>query len=170
MNSLLNDIQELLFAEKSGVAFCARTDKVELPTFQRIFSRAVQHFQVHRSLGKLVLHGFAKGGLSYLRDALTAPSPSHLTGLRRDAAVPIRVILFNVGGLLSLIPFTSDRDSVTFVVTSIYIAVTAVFFASLVLQDTLNLDRDEAMSVLRDANRWLIAGALAEAKARAKKK
>jgi hypothetical protein len=90
---LLGDFRWLLFS----ATLAAIVGALAVPTFQRIFSRAVQHFQVHRSLGKLLLHGFAKGGLSYLKDALTAPSPSHLTSLRRDAAVPIRVILLNVG-------------------------------------------------------------------------
>jgi hypothetical protein len=90
---LLEDFRWLLFS----ATLAAVVGALAVPTFQRIFSRAVQHFQVHRSLPKLLLHGFAKGGLAYLRDAVTMPAASHLTGLRRDVAVPLRVILLNVG-------------------------------------------------------------------------
>jgi hypothetical protein len=38
-----------------------------IPTFQGVFCRAVDHFQVHRSVPKLILHGFFKGGLSYVK-------------------------------------------------------------------------------------------------------
>jgi AcrR family transcriptional regulator len=38
--------------------------------------------------------------------------------------------------------------------------------AMIVLTDTLNLDKDDAVATLLDANRWLIKGALAEARAR----
>jgi hypothetical protein len=90
---LLGDFRWLLLSASLAAAVGA----LAVPTFQRIFSRAVLHFQTHRSLGKLLLHGFAKGGLSYIRDAVTLPSASHLAGLRREAGVPIRVILLNIG-------------------------------------------------------------------------
>jgi hypothetical protein len=38
--------------------------------------------------------------------------------------------------------------------------------AMLALTDTLHLDAEQAMTTLLDANRWLLAGALAESKAR----
>jgi hypothetical protein len=90
---LLGDFRWLLVSATLAAAVGA----LAVPTFQRIFSRAVLHFQTHRSVGKLLLHGFARGGLSYIRDAVIVPSASHLTGLRGDAAVPLRVILLNIG-------------------------------------------------------------------------
>ncbi len=68
-----------------------------VPTFQRIFSRAVLHFQAHRSVPKLLLHGFAKGGLSYIRDAVTLPSTTHLKDLRTRPELSASVIGLNVG-------------------------------------------------------------------------
>ena len=47
-------------------------------------------------MSKLLLHVFAKGGLSYLRLAATAPSLDHLSGMRHAAAVPAHVIALNV--------------------------------------------------------------------------
>jgi len=40
-----------------------------IPTFQRIFSRAVLHFQAHRSIPRLLLHGFSKGGVAHISDS-----------------------------------------------------------------------------------------------------
>src|SRR5262249_6413798 len=67
-----------------------------VPTFQRLFTKAVEHFHENRSVPKLLLHIFAKGGLSYLRLAATAPSIEHVTGLRRTVALPPGVIVMNV--------------------------------------------------------------------------
>ena len=45
-----------------------------IPSFQRVFSKAVRHFQVHRSIPKLLLHGFLKGGIRQLREVMVAPA------------------------------------------------------------------------------------------------
>jgi hypothetical protein len=90
---LLGDFRWLLFS----ATLAAVVGAFAVPTFQRIFSRAVTHFQVHRSIPKLLLHGFAKGGLSYLRDSVTLPSANHLKGVGREVGVPWRVIALNIG-------------------------------------------------------------------------
>src|SRR5215813_6962669 len=41
-----------------------------VPTFQRLFSRAVLHFQAHRSIPRLLLHGFASLALAYMPDTV----------------------------------------------------------------------------------------------------
>jgi hypothetical protein len=89
---LLSDFRWLLLS----ATVAAVVGALLVPTFQRIFSRAVEHFQVHRSIPKLLMHGFARGGLSYIRDAVTLPSASHLAGLRREAGVPVGVIALNI--------------------------------------------------------------------------
>ena len=67
-----------------------------VPTFQRIFSRAVLHFQAHRSIPKLLLHGFAKGGLSCIGDAVTVPSTGHINQLKSRPEISPTVIGLNV--------------------------------------------------------------------------
>ncbi len=42
------------------------------------------------------MHGFAKGGLSYVRDAVTVPSAGHFRDLRQRIDIPVRVIVLNV--------------------------------------------------------------------------
>jgi hypothetical protein len=89
---LLSDFRWLLLS--ASLAAVAGT--LAVPTFQRIFSRAVEHFQINRSIPRLILHSFAQGGISYLRDAVTAPSTDHLKGLMRKASIPVRVIVLNI--------------------------------------------------------------------------
>jgi hypothetical protein len=60
--SLLSDFRWLLIS----ASLATITGALLIPTFQRVFCRAVEHFQVHRSVPKLVLHGFFKGGLSVM--------------------------------------------------------------------------------------------------------
>ena len=64
-----------------------------------------------------------------------------LRGLLFDRAfIPliIGLALYNVGGVLALVPFIQDHESTTFVAISIYIAVTAVFFAALIAKSPLD--------------------------------
>jgi len=70
-----------------------------IPTFQRVFCRAVHHFQAHRSIPKLILHGFFKGGLSYVRDVARVPAAANMSGLGRDSAVPVSMTLLNVAAV-----------------------------------------------------------------------
>ena len=67
-----------------------------IPTFQRVFCRAVDHFQVHRSVPKLILHGFFKGGLSYLKTSASLPKPANVTGLREKSGVSLSMTAMNV--------------------------------------------------------------------------
>jgi hypothetical protein len=67
-----------------------------IPTFQRAFCRAVLHFQVHRSVPKLILHGFFKGGLSYIKDVATIPAAGNMTDIRSRHGVSIKITLLNV--------------------------------------------------------------------------
>jgi hypothetical protein len=90
---LLADFRWLLLSATAATIAGA----LAVPTFQRVFSRAVLHFQAHRSLPKLILHGFARGGLSYLRGSVTAPAAAHLDDLRTTRELSAWVIALNVG-------------------------------------------------------------------------
>jgi hypothetical protein len=60
------------------------------------------------------------------------------SGLRFDRVlIPMIVTLamFNAGGLLALVPWVQERESVTFVAISVYVAITAIFFAALVAEN-----------------------------------
>ncbi len=102
---LLTDFRWLLLSATLATVAGA----VLVPTFQRIFSRAVLHFQAHRSIPKLLLHGFFKGGLSYIGDAMTPPRATHLKDLRRTRELSGWVIVLNVAAqaLITVAVFAS---------------------------------------------------------------
>jgi hypothetical protein len=102
---LLSDFHWLLFA--ATVATVIGT--IAVPTFQRIFTRAVQHFQANRSVPNLLLHGFARGGLSYIKDSVTVPSTAHLKDMRLGTKLSPSVIALNVAAqaLITVAVFAS---------------------------------------------------------------
>ena len=53
--------------------------------------------------------------------------------MRRSSACSL---LYNIGGAFSLTPHLDEQISVTFVAISFYLAVTTIFFASIMLEDT----------------------------------
>ena len=67
-----------------------------IPTFQRIFSRAVQDFQVHRSVPRLLLHICFRGGLAQIRDDVSLPAPAHVTTLRAGPGISTGTIVLNI--------------------------------------------------------------------------
>jgi hypothetical protein len=62
------------------------------------------------------------------------------TGLRvvREIALILVLLLaYNIGGLISLIPFFDEPKSVMFVAISFYLSITAIFFAMIMMEDTV---------------------------------
>lgn len=75
---LLIDFRFLLFSSSLATVIGA----LLIPTFQRVFSRAVVHFQLHRSVPKLIMHGFFKGGISFLKDSVSPPAMRNFSELQ----------------------------------------------------------------------------------------
>jgi hypothetical protein len=92
-SALLGDFRWLLISASLATIAGA----VLIPTFQRVFSRAVLHFQVHRSIPKLILHGFFKGGLSYVRDVASVPAARNMSDIRSGHGVSAGITVLNVG-------------------------------------------------------------------------
>jgi hypothetical protein len=90
-NSLLADFRWLLLAATLATLIGAFL----IPTFQRLFSLAVRHFQVHRSLPRLLMHGFFKGGIGYVLDAARIPSRENLSSLKTGKVISPWVLIFN---------------------------------------------------------------------------
>ena len=91
-STLLLDFRWLLFSASLATIIGA----ILIPTFQRAFCRAVEHFQVHRSVPKLLLHAVFKGGLSYLKTSASLPKPANVTGLRQQSGVSVSMTAMNV--------------------------------------------------------------------------
>lgn len=66
-----------------------------IPTFQRVLSRAVLNFSTHRSMSKLIFHGFSKAGIIYFRDNLTIPSKNNISQIELNKEFPWRIFLLN---------------------------------------------------------------------------
>jgi uncharacterized membrane protein len=67
-----------------------------LPTFIRIFTKAVQSFSVYRSVPKLILHGFSKAGIEQFKKSITIPKNENLSQLRSFRKIPKKIVLLNV--------------------------------------------------------------------------
>jgi len=91
-SGLLNDFRLLLLT--ATVASIAGTFLI--PTFQRYFSRAVDHFQANRSIPRLLLHVFSRAGLNTIRTGARLPSRHNVTQLAANAGVSWTVIGLNV--------------------------------------------------------------------------
>ena len=91
-STLLVDFRWLLFSASLATIIGA----ILIPTFQRAFCRAVEHFQVHRSVPKLLLHAVFKGGLSYLKTSASLPKPANVTGLREKSGVSVSMTAMNI--------------------------------------------------------------------------
>ena len=72
-----------------------------IPTFQRLFSRAVLHFQAHRSVPKLIMHAVFKGGVGYVRDAVRMPVAANVVAVRGHGISP-GITLLNVAAVALL--------------------------------------------------------------------
>jgi hypothetical protein len=94
-NGLLMDFRWLLFSATLATVLGAFL----IPTFQRIFSRAVTHFQVNRSIPQLLMRGLFKGGLSQLKDVASLPAAANVKQMRPGVGISSRVILLNVGAV-----------------------------------------------------------------------
>jgi hypothetical protein len=92
MNGELADFRWLLFSATLATIAGA----LLIPSFQRMFSKAVMHFQTHRSMPRLLMHGFFKGGLSQLKDVASIPAATNLTQMGRGSGISTSVIALNV--------------------------------------------------------------------------
>lgn len=90
--ALFWDFQLLMFS----ATLAAIVGTLLVPTVQRLFTRAIQHFHANRSIPKLIMHVFARGGLSYIKDSVTIPSTQHVKGFKEKSVVSLNVIILNV--------------------------------------------------------------------------
>lgn len=70
-----------------------------IPTFQRLFSRAVVHFQANRSISRLLLRVFFKGGLAQLKDIASMPAAANVRQMGGANAISPWVVALNVAAI-----------------------------------------------------------------------
>jgi hypothetical protein len=86
---LLSDFRWLLLSASFATAIGA----LLIPTFQRGFTKLVEHFQTHRSWPKLLMHIWAKGGVSQIKDNLQVPRAANLRSLGQNSISPTTLVL-----------------------------------------------------------------------------
>lgn len=59
-----------------------------LPTFIRVFTKAVESFSVYRSVPRLILHGFSKSGIEQFKRSITIPKKDNLSQLKSLRKIP----------------------------------------------------------------------------------
>jgi hypothetical protein len=91
-HGLLMDFRWLLLSASVATIMGAAL----IPTFQRAFSSAVCHFHVNRSVPRLLLHGFSKGGLVQFKDLMRLPAAANVTKLRAGRSISPGVVALNV--------------------------------------------------------------------------
>ena len=67
-----------------------------IPTFQRVLSRAVVNFSTHKSMGRLIVHGFSKTGILYFKDNMTIPAKTNFSNIKFDNEFPWKIFVLNV--------------------------------------------------------------------------
>jgi hypothetical protein len=90
-DALLWDFRIVLMSATIAVALGVAL----VPTMQRLFTRAIGWFQIHRSTTKLVMRAAGPRGLRTVRESVTMPSMRHLRGLKLERGVGWGVLLAN---------------------------------------------------------------------------
>jgi hypothetical protein len=67
-----------------------------IPTFQRVLSRAVVNFSAHKSISRLIIHGFSKTGILYFKDSITIPAKENITQLKTETEFPWKIFILNI--------------------------------------------------------------------------
>lgn len=67
-----------------------------IPTFQRILSGAVNRFSIYKSVPKVLLHGFTKNGIVYIKESLVVPDSRNITKIDFKDNFPWKVFLMNI--------------------------------------------------------------------------
>lgn len=65
-----------------------------IPTFQKMFLKAVNHFSIEKSIPKLILHSFSKNGVRYMKESIAIPVKASLTSINIKN-LPKRILIFN---------------------------------------------------------------------------
>lgn len=66
-----------------------------IPTFQRIFSKAVESFSMEKSIFRLIMHSFSKSGVVYLKSSIKIPARENVKSFSIKK-MPVKILLFNM--------------------------------------------------------------------------
>lgn len=66
-----------------------------MPTFIKVFGKAVEAFSIYRSIPKLLLHGFSKAGIEQFKSSVTRPKKENFAHLKSFKVIPKKITLLN---------------------------------------------------------------------------
>ena len=66
-----------------------------MPTFIRVFGKAVESFSVYRSIPKLLIHGFSKSGIEQFKKSATKPRKENIPQIKSFKQMPKKIIVLN---------------------------------------------------------------------------
>ncbi len=68
-----------------------------IPSFQRILTKAVNNFSIHKSVPRLILHGFTQSGIKQFRDEIKLPDRENFrVGRSLPDKFPVKIFTFNI--------------------------------------------------------------------------
>src|SRR4051812_17501824 len=92
-NTLLADFRYIILCATIGSIIGA----ILIPTFQRIFSRAVYHFQQHRSMARLLFRGFSIHNLpDRVKASVKIPALGNIREFHEIGRFDMKMILLNI--------------------------------------------------------------------------
>ncbi|WP_163193574.1 lipid II flippase Amj family protein [Clostridium thermarum] len=68
---------------------------VLMPTFIKVFGKAVANFSIYRSIPKLLVHGFSKAGIEQFKNSITKPKRDNIEQLKSLKRIPNKIIVLN---------------------------------------------------------------------------
>ena len=66
-----------------------------IPTFIKLFTRAVESFSMYRSIPKLMLHAFSKSGIEQFKRNITVPNKQSISHIKNFKKIPKKIVLLN---------------------------------------------------------------------------
>ncbi|MFX0549003.1 lipid II flippase Amj family protein [Hathewaya histolytica] len=66
-----------------------------MPTFIKLFSKAVDSFSVHKSIPRVLIHGFSKSGIEQFKNSITLPRRGNIPQLKQFKSMPEKIIVLN---------------------------------------------------------------------------
>ena len=67
-----------------------------IPTFQRLLSVVVNKFSIYKSVPKIIMYGFSKGGITYMKESIVVPNTRNVTQIDLKDNFPWKVFIMNV--------------------------------------------------------------------------
>lgn len=66
-----------------------------MPTFIKLFSKAVESFSIYRSIPKIMMHGFSKAGVLQFKTSITKPKKENFSQLKTIKTAPKKILVLN---------------------------------------------------------------------------